>query len=69
MQPNRQQLVTVKRLLREAHRLVSDAQAVFHGAGDAVEAVAEANRLKAVCDAIRDRIEHVDQLLAAANQP
>lgn len=53
------QLVSAKRLLKEAFALVADVQGIFHGRGD----TATAARLKAVGERLRREIERAEQLL------
>ena len=59
MQLKPQQLQTIKRLLKDAHGLIADSQAIFYVAG----AADEAERLKDIVEAIVNELESVDRLL------
>jgi hypothetical protein len=65
MKLNRQQLLSVKRLLKQARELVADAQATFNGAGDA-DPSGPADGLRDIGQAIADEIDFIDNLLADA---
>jgi len=57
------QLISTKRLLKEAHELVADVQGIFHNCGDAETA----SRLREIGEAIIHEIEYVNRL--EAGQP
>jgi hypothetical protein len=56
---SREQLISVKRLLKEAEELVGDARAAFCRGGDTLAA----ERLREIGRSIRDEIEYTERLL------
>ena len=56
-----EQLISVKRVLKEAKELLCDAQGTFREAGDTLAA----ERLKEIGRAVRDEIEYTERMLPA----
>jgi hypothetical protein len=58
---SREQLISVKCLLKEAQKLLCDAQGTFRQGGDTLAA----ERLRDIGRSIRDEIEYTERLLSA----
>jgi hypothetical protein len=55
---SREQLVSVKRLLKEAKELLCDAQGIFREGGDTLAA----ERVREIGRAVRDEIEYTERM-------
>lgn len=64
MQLTKQQLISARRLLKQAYDLTADAQHIFHRVGDADTS----DRFQAIAERLAQEVAHLDAKISAVIQ-